>query len=116
MTLKRSDLVKSIIDRVHLKPREKTRQQFLFPELNYTPLSKNQARKIINSMFEIMKTALEKGDYVLFTGFGRFSVKFKWARKGRNPKTGEKVFLKSRRVVVFKSSKKLKEKINFPNP
>ena len=112
MPLNRTGLVKSIIDRVHLEPREKTRQQFLFPELNYTPLKKTQAKRIIDSLFEIMKTTLEKGDYVLIRGFGRFTVEFQWARKGRNPRTGEKIFINTKRTVKFKSSKKLKNEIN----
>ena len=114
MTLYKGDLVKSIIDKVHLKKREKTRQQYLFPELNYTPLNKKQAVNIVNSIFEIIMKALEKGDSVLISGFGKFNVKFRWARKGRDPRTGEKIFLKSRRIITFHRSPKLKEKINQP--
>ena len=112
MNTNKTDLVKSVIEEVHLKNPDKGRQQFLFPELNYTLFSRKRAKDIVDSMFEIMKATLEKGDHVLVSGFGKFQVQFKWARKGRNPKTGEKIFLKSRRIVVFKSSAKLKEKIN----
>ena len=114
MTLKKSDIVQDVIEQVHLKSREKTRQQFLFPELDFTPLSKKQAKEIVESMFEIMKKTLEKGEHVLISGFGKFYVQFKWARKGRNPRTGEKIFLKSRRKVLFRSSPKLKDRINSP--
>jgi integration host factor subunit alpha len=112
MALKKTDLVTSVIDNVHLKKRVRERQQYLFPELNYTFLKRNRAGKIIDSMLEIMKGTLERGEIVLISGFGKFNVKFKWARKGTNPKTGERIFLKSRRTVVFHCSDKLKEKIN----
>jgi integration host factor subunit alpha len=112
MALKKTDLVTSIIDNVHLKKRVRERQQYLFPELNYTFLKRRRAGKIIDSMLEIIKGTLERGEIVLISGFGKFNVKFKWARKGTNPKTGERIFLKSRRTVVFHCSDKLKERIN----
>ncbi len=112
MALKKTDLATSVIDNVHLKKRVRERQQYLFPELNYTFLKRRRAGKIIDSMLEIMKGTLERGEIVLISGFGKFNVKFKWARKGTNPKTGERIFLKSRRTVVFHCSDKLKEKIN----
>ncbi len=112
MTLNKADLVQSVMDQVHLKRKEKSRQQYLFPELDCDFLSKKRATDIVDSLFEIMKRTMEKGEHILIYGFGKFHVKFKWARKGRNPKTGEGIFLKSRRVVTFRSSPKLKEKIN----
>ena len=112
MTTNKAALVKKIIEEVHLKNPDKGRQQYLFPELNYSCFSRRQSRDMVDSMFEIIKSTLEKGEHVLISGFGKFQVQFKWARKGRNPKTGEKIFLKSRRKVIFKSSAKLKEKIN----
>ena len=112
MTLNKADLIKSVIEKVHLKKRQKEKQQYLFPELNYTLLSRRQASQVVDSIIEIIKTTLEKGEHVLISGFGKFHVKFKWARKGRNPRTGEEIFLKSRRIVAFQSSSKLREKIN----
>ena len=112
MATNKADLIKSVIEEVHFKNKSKGRQQFLFPELDYTPLRRGRAKDIVDSMFEIIKSTLEKGDHVLVSGFGKFQVQFKWARKGRNPKTGEKIFLNSRRIVVFRSSPKLREKIN----
>ena len=110
--MNKTDLVKSVIDNVHLERKKKITQQFLFPELNYAFLPRKKAESIVNSLIEIMKKRLEKGDNVYITGFGRFDVEFKWARKGRNPKTGEKIFINSKRTVKFKSFKKLKERIN----
>ena len=112
MTLKKADLINSVMEKVHLKSYGRERQQYLFPELNYTLLSRKRATEIVDSMLELIKTTMEKGEDILVSGFGRFHVRFKWARKGRNPKTGEKIFLKSRRVVIFRSSYKLREKIN----
>jgi integration host factor subunit alpha len=61
---------------------------------------------------EIMKSAMESGDDVLVSGFGKFSVKEKAKRKGRNPTTGEDAILSAPRVVTFKCSGKLREKVN----
>ena len=110
--MNKTDLIQSVIDNVHMERKKKERQQFLFPELNYDFLPRKKAESIVNSLIEIMKKRLEKGDNVYITGFGRFDVEFKWARKGRNPKTGQKIFINSRRTVKFKSFKKLKEHIN----
>jgi integration host factor subunit alpha len=112
MTLTKSDIVKSVMENVHLKNRKRGRQQFLFPELDYKPLSRKRANDLVDAVLEIIKNRLEKGEHVLISGFGKFQVKFKWARKGRNPKTNERIILKSRRIVVFRSSSKLKGRIN----
>jgi len=112
MTLNKADLIKSVIENVHLKKRQKEKQQYLFPEFNYSILSRRQASQVVDSIIEIIKTTLEKGEHVLISGFGKFHVKFKWARKGRNPKTGKEILLDSRRVVSFRCSSKLKDKIN----
>ncbi|MFC1823886.1 integration host factor subunit alpha [Thermodesulfobacteriota bacterium] len=112
MTLTKKDLVKNIMENVHLKRKNKTRQQFLFPEFNFTPLSKKMANNLVESTFEIMKQTLVQGDHILVSGFGKFHVKFKWARKGRNPQTGKPIILKSRRAVTFQSSPKLKKNVN----
>ena len=114
--MNKTDLIKSVIDNVHLERKKKMAQQFLFPELDYDFLPKKKARSIVNSLVEIMKKRLEKGDNVYISGFGRFDVVFKWARKGHNPKTGEKIFINSKRTVKFKSFKKLKERVNGTEP
>ena len=75
-------------------------------------LTKNQSVEVTESLLEIMKSAMESGDDVLISGFGKFSVIEKKARKGRNPATGEDLMLRSRRVVTFKCSGKLRRKIN----
>jgi len=112
MTVTKSTLVSSVIENVRVKKKQKERQQFLFSEFDYEVLSKKRARELVDSLFEVMKRALESGEQVMVPGFGKFLVQFKWARKGRNPRTGESIILDSRRRVSFRCSPKLKQKIN----
>ena len=74
--------------------------------------TKKEAVDIIESLLEIIKRTLEKGDDVLVSGFGKFCVKNKTQRRGRNPATGDDLMLKARKVVTFKCSGKLRNKIN----
>ncbi|RLD97706.1 MAG: integration host factor subunit alpha, partial [Bacteroidetes bacterium] len=73
--------------------------------------SKNQSLEIIESLLEIFKSTLESGQDVLISGFGKFCVKVKHERKGRNPATGEDLMLEPRTVVTFKCSGKLRERV-----
>jgi integration host factor subunit alpha len=66
----------------------------------------------VEFLIEIIKRSLESGEDVLVSGFGKFKVREKKARKGRNPATGEGVILDPRRVVTFHCSGKLRKKIN----
>lgn len=75
-------------------------------------LTKNRSAQLVESILESMKTTLENGEDMLISGFGKFCVKDKRERRGRNPQTGEDLMLGSRRVVIFKCSKVLREKIN----
>jgi integration host factor subunit alpha len=75
-------------------------------------LPKTAADRAVRSLFEIIKRALESGEDVMISRFGKFSVREKGARWGRNPQTGESLVLKSGRVVSFRCSQKLREKIN----
>ncbi len=79
---------------------------------SHTNISKNQAREAVETLLELMKSNLENGDNVLLSGFGKFSIKDKRPRKGRNPQTGEELIIDARRVVTFKPSGQLKDKIN----
>ena len=74
-------------------------------------LTKNQSVEITETLLEIIKASLEAGDDVLVSGFGKFCVKEKAARKGRNPSTGEEMMLRPQ-VVTFKCSGQLRGKIN----
>ena len=73
---------------------------------------KNQSVEIVESLLDIIKASLEAGDDVLVSGFGKFCVRDKKERKGRNPATGEEAVIPARRVVTFKWSGKLKEMVN----
>jgi integration host factor subunit alpha len=74
--------------------------------------SKKQAVDLVEALIEIIKGNLEKGDDVLISGFGKFCVKRKNQRRGRNPATGQDLMLRERRVITFKCSGKLRNKIN----
>ena len=76
---------------------------------------KNESAEIVEILLEIIKSTLESGEDVLVSGFGKFCVKDKRRRKGRNPATGEDLMLGSRRVVGFKCSGKLRDKMNVGN-
>ena len=78
-------------------------------ELGFT---KKKSVDIIESLLEIMKSTLENGDDILISGFGKFCVKEKNKRRGRNPATGSDLILRERKVVTFKCSGKLRNKIN----
>lgn len=75
-------------------------------------ISGDKAKEITESLLEIIKSNLASGDDVLISGFGKFCVKDKAARKGRNPATGASAILPARRVVTFKCSAKLREQVN----
>ena len=66
----------------------------------------------VEILLELIKQSLESGDDVLISGFGKFCVKKKKKRRGRNPATGEDLMLAPRKVVTFQSSMKLREKLN----
>jgi integration host factor subunit alpha len=77
-----------------------------------TTLTKKEARKAVETILRTIKSSLESNEDVLLSGFGKFNVKSKSVRKGRNPQTGESLMIDARKVVTFKPSAKLREKIN----
>ena len=93
MTLTKADL----IDQVHA---------------SNSKMTKAQAREAVETFLRTIKSSLEGSEDVLLSGFGKFIVNDKSARKGRNPQTGESMMLDARRVVTFKPSGKLREKVN----
>ena len=74
--------------------------------------SLKHSSELTELLLEIIKHTLESGEDVLISGFGKFQVKNKKQRRGRNPATGEGLILSPRRVVTFKSSGKLRDRIN----
>jgi len=73
---------------------------------------KNKSSEVIETFLEIIKDTLASGEDVLISGFGKFCVKQKKERKGRNPATGDSMMLEPRKVVTFRCSGKLRDKIN----
>lgn len=92
MTMTKGD----IVERVHSK----------------AGFSKKDASDVVESVFEIMKQRLERGDKVKISGFGNFIVNEKRPRKGRNPQTGGDIVISGRRVLTFKASQVLKRDMN----
>jgi len=75
-------------------------------------LTKKQSSETVEALLEIMKETLASGEDVLISGFGKFCVKEKKKRRGRNPATGEDMMLDARKVVTFKCSGKLRDRVN----
>ena len=73
---------------------------------------KNRSAELIEILLEQIKATLEKGEDVLISGFGKFCIKKKKERRGRNPATGDDMMLSQRQVVTFRCSHLLREKIN----
>ena len=92
MTLVKADIVQTLIDQAEIP--------------------KQEAKTLVEAVFELMKKTLESGEDVLIRRFGKFALKKKSPRKGRNPATGGDLTLDARRVVMFKSSRILREKMN----
>jgi integration host factor subunit alpha len=89
-----------------------TKAQIVESIQNQTGLPKNRSLQTAETLLEIIKRTLASGEYVLVSGFGKFCVKEKKERIGRNPANGEDMMLDARKVVTFKCSGKLRDKIN----
>ncbi len=89
-----------------------TKEKIIESIYNQVGLSKKQSRRATESILEIIKNTLEDGENLLISGFGKFMIKNKAARRGRNPQTKEDLQLKARRVIVFRTSGVLRKKIN----
>ena len=75
-------------------------------------LSRNESAELVDSVLNEISDALAKGESVKISSFGSFLVRMKGERIGRNPKTGEEVPIKPRRVLVFRASHVLKDRVN----
>ena len=92
MTLNKADIIDSVYNSIRF--------------------SRPESVKTFESLLEIIKKTLESGEDILISGFGKFNVKEKSERRGRNPQTGEDLMLDARRIVTFRCSDVLKDKIN----
>ncbi len=77
-----------------------------------TDLTKKQAADVVENLIELIKCTLEQGEKVLISGFGKFDVKEKNPRRGRNPVTGDDLTVHDQRIVTFKCSDVLRRKLN----
>jgi integration host factor subunit alpha len=89
-----------------------TKAQIVELVRNQTGFPRNRSLEIVETLLEIIKRTLASGEDVLVSGFGRFSVREKKERKGRNPATGDAMMLEPRKVVTFKCSGKLRNRVN----
>ena len=79
---------------------------------NEIDLSKGQSAELVESLFELIRERLENGEDIKLPGFGNFLIKEKRQRIGRNPKTGEKIIITPRKVISFKPSSILRDRVN----
>ena len=75
-------------------------------------VSKREAARIVETIFDIVKETLERGENVKISGFGSFNIQHKKPRRGRNPQTGEEITISARRILSFKVSNVLREQLN----
>jgi integration host factor subunit alpha len=79
---------------------------------NHCGFTNDRSAQVVDCLLEIIKQTLERGEDILITGFGKFCVKDKHTRRGRNPATSEDLMLDARRVVTFRYSGALRDRIN----
>ena len=89
-----------------------TKADIITEVMNENGYSRPQATETVETLLELIKKTLGSGEDVLISGFGKFCVKQKAERKGRNPATGGDMMLKARKVVTFTCSGKLRDRIN----
>jgi integration host factor subunit alpha len=89
-----------------------TKAQIVESIQNQTGFPKNKSSELVETLLEIIKRTLASDEDVLVSGFGKFCVKKKKERKGRNPATGEDMMLEPRKIVTFKCSGKLRKRFN----
>jgi integration host factor subunit beta len=79
---------------------------------NVKTFSKKHVEVIVDSLFDSMSESLARGEKVEIRGFGSFKIKERAGRQGRNPKSGENIFIEAKRVPFFKAGKEIRERIN----
>ena len=89
-----------------------TKAQIVESTQDQIGFTKNRSSEIVETLLEVIKSTLTSGKDVLISNFGKFCVREKKERKGRNPATGDAMMLAPRKIVTFKCSGKLRDKIN----
>ena len=93
-------------------PSTLTKTDIIFSVQSENGYSLKKSTELVETLMEIIKTTLESGEEVMISGFGKFQVRDKRERRGRNPATDGETILPERRVVTFKCSGKLRDRIN----
>jgi DNA-binding protein HU-beta len=88
------------------------KSEFIGSVADEANLSKADAERAVEAMFNVIKKALRAGDSVSLVGFGTYTVRKRAARSGRNPRTGETIKIKASKVPGFKAGKGLKDAVN----
>lgn len=94
------------------KPGVMTKAELVDEVAQAVQLTKKQAEQIVNIVFDSIVQSLRSGEKIELRGFGSFRLRSRKSRTGRNPKTGEKVDVPSKKIPYFKPGKELKELIN----
>jgi len=89
-----------------------TKDQIINSVSNHLGLPKTRSAQVVESLLDTIKKTLEKGEDVLISGFGKFCVKDKGKPRGKNPRTGRDMMLGERKVVTFRCSGRLRDRIN----
>jgi integration host factor subunit alpha len=97
---------------IQRRRREMTKIDIIQDVYEKLGFSKKDSARIVESVFDIIKDGLAKGEKIKISGFGNFVVKAKKSRRGRNPQTGDEIAISARRVLTFKSSQVLRKALN----
>jgi integration host factor subunit alpha len=89
-----------------------TKAQIVETICNQIGFTQKRSSEIVETLLELIKSTLESGEDVLISNFGKFCVKHKGERRGRNPATGEAMMLAPRKIVTFNCSGKLRDRID----
>jgi len=89
-----------------------TKAEFIDQVADRAGLTKKDASEAVDAVLETIESALRRGSDVVFSGFGKFSVSDRAAREGRNPATGEKIYIKATKVPKFSAGASLKKAVN----
>ena len=89
-----------------------TKAEFIDQVADRAGLTKKDASEAVDAVLETIESALRRGSDVVFSGFGKFSVSERAAREGRNPATGEKIYIKATKVPKFSAGASLKKAVN----
>jgi integration host factor subunit alpha len=84
----------------------------IIEDVSRNGLTKKRSGRLVESLLEIIKSTLESGEDLLISGFGKFCVKNREKRRGRNPITGEDLLLDAKRVILFRCSPGLRDRLN----